>query len=151
MISLITLPNDGDIVMSLVKMPKWYSRRRYMIQSDILYKVMFNGEGVIDAHIGNGFVTDFASTPRVLWWLLQPTGRCAAAGLLHDWCYEYGTLNIRRDGLPLCAVTRAQADKLLRDGVVLAGCRRATAWAMWAAVRMFGWLHWKGGKNGRHD
>src|SRR5262245_14892327 len=35
-----------------------------------------------------GFVTDFASIPRPLWWLLPPTGKYGKAAVVHDYMYR---------------------------------------------------------------
>ena len=81
--------------------------------------------------VPQGFVTDFASTPRLIWWLIPPYGRYTRAAVLHDWFYR-----IRADMMP-----RKEADGIFRrvmreEGV---GWRR---WVMWAAVRLFGGFAW---------
>lgn len=82
-----------------------------------------------------GTATDGASIPRALWRLcghpLQ-TPRVYAA-LVHD--YLYG------GGGPGC-VTRAAADAIYRKLLVALGWGRVRACTEWAALRMFGWLHW---------
>jgi len=41
--------------------------------------------------VPEGFVTDGASVPRLLWWLFPPTGRYFTAAVVHDWLLERGT------------------------------------------------------------
>lgn len=78
-----------------------------------------------------GYVTDFASVPRLpLAYLL--TGNTAhRASVVHDWLYETG------------ATDRREADRIfrlaMRDSGV-AGWRRAL---MWSAVRAAGWVPWR--------
>lgn len=82
--------------------------------------------------VPRGFETDFASVPRVLWWLVPPCGPWAPAALVHDYLYR----------VEWASVTRAEADAVFRVGMVEGGCGRATAWAMWLAVRLFGGWCW---------
>lgn len=81
-----------------------------------------------------GFVTDFASVPRLpfVYSLLGNVGHEAA--VLHDWLYS-----------PKCEQkrTRAQADAVLREAALLAGVPEYKAQLMWLAVRMFGWQFYK--------
>ena len=35
-----------------------------------------------------GFITDFASTPRIIWSIIPPTGRYTKAAALHDYLYS---------------------------------------------------------------
>lgn len=85
-----------------------------------------------DVTVPAGSTTDFASTPRALWWLFPPTGRYAAAAVLHDYLYrttEHG-------------YSRLEADGLLREASRFLGCNRFTRGAMYRAVRMFGARSW---------
>jgi hypothetical protein len=81
-----------------------------------------------------GFVTDFASIPRVLWAILPPE-RHAVASLPHDWLYQHGALHGQ-------AITRGQADALFDE---LLRFDQAGAWerrALVAGVRLGGWHAW---------
>src|SRR5688500_11341220 len=40
-----------------------------------------------------GFVTDFASVPRILWNILPPYGKHSRAAVLHDWLYVTGIVD----------------------------------------------------------
>lgn len=84
--------------------------------------------------IPEGFVTDFASVPRCLWWLLPPMGRYGKAALLHDWLYSVRT------------TSRKEADEIFLDAMLMMGVRKLIALAMFVAVRLFGWTRWKDGK-----
>src|SRR5262249_35732270 len=50
--------------------------------------------------VPRGFVTDFASVPRLFWSLLPPIGRYGYAALFHD--YVYWQQTISRDSAKLC-------------------------------------------------
>lgn len=100
--------------------------RRYTLLDDMVFSL----DGI---RVPQGFVTDFASVPKVLWAVFPPTGFYQRAALLHDFCYMMG---------PKLALTRWDADAIFlrqmkRDGV---GWR--TRYTMWAAVRLFGWACW---------
>jgi hypothetical protein len=34
-----------------------------------------------------GFLTDFASVPKIFWKILPPNGRYGKAAVIHDYCY----------------------------------------------------------------
>ena len=80
-----------------------------------------------------GFVTDFASIPRLLWRLLPPTGRYTRASVVHDLLY-------RTPGL----CTRAQADAVLYEAMKYP-CKVGffTRWTIWLGVRVGGWAAFK--------
>lgn len=75
-----------------------------------------------------GFVTDFASVPRLpfIYWFTGGTAQAPA--VLHDYFYRTGTED----------VTRAQADALLAEAMEAQGYWKVRTWAMWAGVRLGG-------------
>lgn len=76
--------------------------------------------------VPKGYVTDFASIPRVARWLLPQAGHSAEAGLLHDW------LNSRDD-----PALRRAAVKVFNDELRKAGAGVFRRWVMVAAVFLF--------------
>lgn len=78
-----------------------------------------------------GFETDFASSPRWLWPIIPPLGSYAKAAVLHDFLYTYHR------------VSRADADRMFRDGARLLGVNVAVSALLWVSVRMFGARGWK--------
>lgn len=73
-----------------------------------------------------GFVTDLASVPRILWWLLPPHGRYAKAAIVHDYLYEHAI------------GSKAYADKVFLEGMQVLGVGRTRRTLMYWAVRLFG-------------
>lgn len=71
--------------------------------------------------------TDFASTPRVLVWLIPRYGKYTLPAILHD--------HLWRQEIPLGTVTYREADGILRQAMRLRGVPFVTRWSMWAAVR----------------
>ena len=93
-------------------------------------------------HVGNlqsktkitikaGFVTDFASVPSQLWWLIPPWGTYGKAAIVHDWLYHEQIF------------TRGIADHIFYEAM---GVLRVPHWKrllmLWA-VRLFGRVTWK--------
>lgn len=74
-----------------------------------------------------GFVTDYASVPRLpfAYWLAGGLARKAA--VVHDWLYRHG------------GCTRAEADAVFLEAMAATGQPWFRRSAMWAAVRTFGW------------
>lgn len=81
--------------------------------------------------VPKGFVTDFASVPRILYVFILPYGKHSSASLIHDWLYSK-ECNIK--------TTRKEADriflKILKEDSVNIFKRRS----MYFAVRLFGWI-----------
>lgn len=81
-----------------------------------------------------GFVTDGASIPRVFWSILDPFGSYFKAAVIHD--FLYSPWNIRFD--------RAESDQLFKEAMYNSGLDWPTREAIYRAVRLFGWRHFKG-------
>ncbi len=81
--------------------------------------------------VKKGFKTDFASVPRVLWWLCPPLGRYGKATVVHDWGYE------RQDRL------RGEYDMIFLEGMNILGVPLWKRSLMYTAVRLFGGWEWK--------
>lgn len=79
-----------------------------------------------------GFVTDFASIPRVFWPIVGPYGRHTRAAILHDWLYQSKI------------VSRSEADAIFRRAMKELGVEDWKRWGMWLALRTFGWWAWNG-------
>lgn len=81
--------------------------------------------------VSKGFVTDFASTPPQIWWLIPPWGKYGKAAVLHDYLYK-----IHR-------CKRAQADDIFREAMEVLGVETWRIFLMYWAVRVFGWFTWR--------
>lgn len=79
-----------------------------------------------------GFVTDFASVPRVpiAFWLMGD--RANEAATLHDYLYSK----------PHPVPDRKTADLLLKEASLSQGCPSWVAWALYLGVRIGGASHW---------
>lgn len=75
--------------------------------------------------VPRGFVTDFASVPRIFFWLVPTYGVYTKAAILHDYL-------IGRPDL----ISRADADGIFRRTLLELGVPFVRRWMMWAAVRL---------------
>jgi len=79
-------------------------------------------------HCEAGFVTDFASTPRITWPILPPTGPYGKDAVVHDKLYR----------TPTIACTRHQADLTLREAMIASRVPWLTRVVVYAGVRLGG-------------
>lgn len=77
-----------------------------------------------------GFITDFASVPRLPFFYLAEAGKGNKAAVIHDWLYSSQ------------AVDRKTADQILREALLASGYSAITASLFYAAVRVGGGSHW---------
>jgi hypothetical protein len=84
-----------------------------------------------DVEVPEGFVSDFASIPRLPFVYWAEGGRGDKSAVLHDFAYTSQF------------VDRATADKLLREALLASGYGEGVAGTFYAAVRLFGSSHWK--------
>lgn len=83
--------------------------------------------------VPNGFETDLASIPRIMWPIFSPGDYdCIAASVLHDWHYCCSP-----------AITRAEADNIFYYSLIYNGMTGVKAYVYWMAVRAFGGMNFK--------
>lgn len=82
-----------------------------------------------------GFVTDFASVPRVFWRVLPPWGKYSRAAVVHDYLYRVHPAGI----------SRLDADRIFLSLMRQDGVGWATRTAMYRAVRIGGGGAWRSG------
>lgn len=81
-----------------------------------------------------GFVTDFASVPKVLWNVMPPTGQYGKAAVVHDYLYR----------TPHKA-TKAEADSVFLEAMTALGVGWWTRQTMYRGVQWFGGSSYRGG------
>ena len=104
--------------------------KRWKLQQGFSYCVgKENSDEIIK--IEKGFITDFASIPRLFWTIIgHPTGVYGKAAVVHDYLYATQIMTRRRsDAIFL------EAMKVLK----VSWWRRRT---MWFAVRAWAWTAW---------
>lgn len=104
-----------------------------MMDGKRLWKVVqpfrFQGSRCIEVPVG--FITDFASVPRIFWNLFSPTGSHMNSALVHDALYDSKIL------------TRKESDLSFLEAMKAAGVGLITRSLVFAAVRAGGWAAWK--------
>lgn len=104
--------------------------RTWVLRDEFGYDVGAEGSGdTIDVPVG--FLTDFASIPRILWWLFPKWGRYGNAAVIHDFCYW----EQRR--------SRRRSDEIFLEAMGVLRVERLTRTILFWAVRLFGWWAWR--------
>jgi hypothetical protein len=80
--------------------------------------------------VPEGFVTDFASVPRLFWRIVPPWGRYSPAAVVHDYLYQSAK------------VSRKEADDIFLELMARLGVPRWKRYTMYWAVRGFGGFAW---------
>lgn len=78
-----------------------------------------------------GYLSDGASSPRVVWWLVPPMGRYGQAAVVHDYLCEYLMINDRGVMVP---ITRKEADKIFLEAMKVLGVPAIVRYTMYYGV-----------------
>ncbi|MBK8184729.1 MAG: DUF1353 domain-containing protein [Candidatus Competibacteraceae bacterium] len=100
--------------------------RRWMLQAPFRY--IDSKYGAITAP--TGFITDYASIPRLGWSILGAPEQYALASIVHDCLYS------------IQSFPRATADGIFYRGLIESGIDEIRAALFYAAVRCFGCIGW---------
>ena len=91
--------------------------------------------------VSKGFVTDFASVPRLFWLVFPKWGKYGNAAVIHDWLYW--EQSDKRD--------RKTADSIFLEAMEVLEVSRWKRKVMYDAVRLFGWIAWNRNKNDKYN
>ena len=103
--------------------------RRWKLLRSFTYYVGKGHTNKVVVH--RGFITDFASVPQPLWWLIPPWGKYGKAAIVHDYLYQHQT------------VSREDADRIFLEAMGVLKVKNWRKYPMYLAVRLFGWVAWK--------
>ena len=67
------------------------NRRIAALAANFGFVAHLSGKRKIAVVVPEGYVTDFASIPGFVQWLIQPFGKHSEAAVIHDWLYTLGT------------------------------------------------------------
>jgi hypothetical protein len=81
--------------------------------------------------VPRGFVTDFASVPRLFWSIFPPIGKYGYPALFHDFVYWEQE------------ISRVESDLVFRETMKELGVSKVVTSIMYAAVRLFGSFAWR--------
>ena len=112
--------------------------KSWVIKKDFGYDVGEEGSGdTINVPIG--FMTDFASVPRPLWWLIPKWGKYGNAAVIHDYCYWEQSRS------------RKESDSIFREAMQVLEVSKWKTFLMYWAVRLGGGLAWLGNSRKKKD
>jgi hypothetical protein len=117
--------------LNAVKIGTYQGRGLWKLFAPLVYSSAIAGQTI---SVPSGFVTDYASVPRIpgIWWV---AGGCAdEAAVVHDWIYNQQI------------VSRDLADKVFLEAMEASGVSAWRRYLMYAAVRAFGMWHYGKGK-----
>lgn len=97
------------------------------------YEVGKKGSGDL-VSVKAGFMTDFASIPRLFWAILPKWGKYGNAAVIHDWLYW----SQDRD--------RSEADKIMLEAMKILTVSKWKRHLIYFAVRLFGIFAWNRNK-----
>jgi hypothetical protein len=124
-------PDEGGPDQSTGPFRKWASDRRAEVLLRQVDPTTFRlsqpfryQKGGVSFEIPEDDVTDLASVPRFLTWLVPRYGRHTLAALLHD--------HLQDD----TSVSSERADEIFRDAMGDTGVPLSRRWVMWAAVAL---------------
>lgn len=76
--------------------------------------------------VPQGFITDLASVPRILWSIFPPHGEYAKAAIVHDYMYDNAI------------GSKAEADLVFLEGLEVLNVPKWKRKVLYTAVRLFG-------------
>lgn len=76
--------------------------------------------------VPEGYITDFASVPRVFWSVIPPVGKYTKACIIHDYMYDNAIK------------TKKEADLIFYDAMKVLKVPKWKRLTMYYAVRLFG-------------
>lgn len=80
--------------------------------------------------VPKGFVTDFASVPRIFWPIIDPVGEHGKAAVIHDYCYS------------TACYTKSRSDKIFLEAMEVLNVEEWKRETMYYAVAWFGYFAW---------
>ena len=119
-------------IMSSFTKPLVVKKRKdnlWELYTEFEYHVGAEGSGNV-INVPVGFITDFASVPRIFWIFYPPDGPWTAASIIHDYLY-----NIQDR-------SRATADAIFLEAMQVLGVPWIRRRIIYRAVRLFGWIPW---------
>lgn len=130
---LFELKKEGPITsLAIILIPEEFkqNRRIAVLAATFGFVAYLPGRRHIAIAVPKGYVTDFASIPGWIQWLIAPFGRHSEAAVVHDWLYTLGTKGDSK--------SRKLADQTFRRALAIVGVKFIRRNLMYWAVRMGG-------------
>jgi hypothetical protein len=122
------LPTKGNWLKRLITKKRWELTKNISIKI-FLWKIT----------IPKGTITDFASVPRILKWLLPDDAIYSIASVVHDYLYHTHK------------TSKWLADAFFYEILKMEKIRKPIAFIMWLAVFLFGYFAWANGYKTNKD
>lgn len=94
-----------------------------------------------------GFITDFASIPRILWIIFPPWGKYGPAAIIHDYIYAYH----KEPGSTCCGFDRSMADKIFLWVMQDYAVNPIIRYILYLGVCLFSYTAWVNGPKRRRQ
>lgn len=120
------------LVVKLIGKNKWSICQKFRY-----YIGEYPSDSIIEVPVG--FVTNFASIPRIFWPLISPVDKHAKASVIHDFLYFYGLYS------------RRECDLIFKEALEVLSVKKWKIFCMYWAVRLFGWGSWLKHRRRRND
>lgn len=121
--------------------------KNYEVLDTFTYYLEENKQALI--RVEKGFITDFASVPRIFWSIFPPFGRYTKAAVLHDrLCVAFlnkelwDNVAVDKNKLPICLqnryVRRCEADRMFLKAMKSIKVNPYTRVVLYSSVRLYG-------------
>ena len=80
--------------------------------------------------VPNGFVTNFASIPRLIWPIISPIDSHGKAAVLHDWLYDTGEY------------PRLRCEEIFKEAMEVLNVPEWQIFCIYNSVYLLGWYRW---------
>ncbi len=108
----------------------------WVLGSELVFTIRETGQRIV---VPRGFVTDFASVPRIFWTFFPKHGEYTRAAIVHDFLYWQQQC------------TREQADELFDIVMADSDVDTTSRYTIYAAVRVWGDDAWEGNTEAKAD
>ena len=112
--------------------------KRWVLRKEFSYDIGSKGSGNT-VTVPLGFITDFASIPRLLWIFYPKWGKYGNAAVIHDYLYWDQIFS------------RKRADEIFLEGMEVLGVGKFYRKMIYYGVRMFGWMAWEDNKKRKRE
>lgn len=118
--SQFTKPFIGELI----------SKNKWKVYKEFEYHVgQYPSEEIIKVPVG--FITNFASVPRIFWFIISPIDEHGKAAVIHDFCYYIGY-----------NASKKRCDDIFREALQVLKCSKWKIFFMYWSVRIFGYNTW---------
>ena len=127
---------------------RWYHSQRWKITESYDFYMRdletYGKVGNVYCHVAKGTISDLASIPWALRWLIPKVGLDSQAAVVHDCIYKSGTMSMQEPSgriMPV-NVSRHMADRAYKIGMDVLGVSKVRSEPIYRGLRMGGFVVW---------